>query len=630
MVSCNKTFSRICLTILWCFVGMSLSTGQTNSNNADTYLTNEEASKRAEYLFDTISQLRRVDSSFLEEYETVFPLLRDTLRKAQFHYTLGRAYYETSRLEECTTELLKANHLNQTIEDEQLMGSIWHYLSMAYFSLSRLDSSKYFGSKALTAYTNLGDSSKIASTLNTLGSVYGYSYEISKGIENLEQAQLIWKKLGNVKARSKALSNIGVMYRKAGLYSKALEYYLESLAAKEKIKDENASLHTLLNIANIYLLINEHEKAENSYRDIIKRSEKFDNYEMIAWGYSNLALSKAKSHQDSAVLFNHMAIEYARKAQMQRIESMSYHNLANTYTNMSRYDSATKYARLSISLSEHLDDLGLQSSYLIAFANIKLQTKQLSEAKALGQTALKYASDIASSSHLKDAHLLLHDVYQELYDHKQALHHYKLFEAHKDSLTGEEQIKAIGKIETQYAIKEKKRENLLLLQEKEIKEKELLLQKAQISRQKILIVGSLVFLFIALLILYLLVNSYRKKQKQISMLLELNKESREKRDEMIDYVRSLKVLNKDHEKRLYERSEEIQRQSQKLAHYRFINSHNVRSPLAKILGIIDIVKSDASIDLSLMVDQLHKSSVELDHIIREVGQRLSEEESSRL
>ncbi len=68
------------------------------------------------------------------------------------------------------------------------------------------------------------------------------------------------------------------------------------------------------------------------------------------------------------------------------------------------------------------------------------------------------------------------------------------------------------------------------------------------------------------------------------------------------------------------RTMELELQNKQLAEYAFINSHLLRAPLAKILGISDIMKNElAHAENKQLLDSMIESADELDQIIKRIG-----------
>lgn len=95
-----------------------------------------------------------------------------------------------------------------------------------------------------------------------------------------------------------------------------------------------------------------------------------------------------------------------------------------------------------------------------------------------------------------------------------------------------------------------------------------------------------------------------------------NKEFRKKREEVEGLNMQLNVL-------LEEGSERLREQNRQLLEYAFINSHKVRGPLARVLGLVDLIKSTGSEeDRKLFLEKLEESAFELDHMVTEMNKVL--------
>ncbi|MEJ0031016.1 MAG: hypothetical protein WDO15_11845 [Bacteroidota bacterium] len=67
-----------------------------------------------------------------------------------------------------------------------------------------------------------------------------------------------------------------------------------------------------------------------------------------------------------------------------------------------------------------------------------------------------------------------------------------------------------------------------------------------------------------------------------------------------------------------ERTEELENRNNQLTEYAFINSHLLRSPVSKILGLINLMEVDKTTDPQQMVDLLRRSCDELDTVVKKI------------
>ena len=118
-------------------------------------------------------------------------------------------------------------------------------------------------------------------------------------------------------------------------------------------------------------------------------------------------------------------------------------------------------------------------------------------------------------------------------------------------------------------------------------------------------------------------------------LMEVNKEVQSKNEELqtseeelLASGEELKQINENLNNLVKYRTQTIIDQNQKFIHHAFINAHKVRSPLARILGLVNLIghESQLSAEGKELVRHLHLSANELDDILREVRMNLDEAE----
>jgi GAF domain-containing protein len=86
---------------------------------------------------------------------------------------------------------------------------------------------------------------------------------------------------------------------------------------------------------------------------------------------------------------------------------------------------------------------------------------------------------------------------------------------------------------------------------------------------------------------------------------------------------SISQINKSLEDRVRKRTEELEKQNEKLAEYAFINSHVLRAPLSRILGLIHLVDISEKKDGQLIA-YLRQSGNELDEVVKKINRALDE------
>ncbi len=89
--------------------------------------------------------------------------------------------------------------------------------------------------------------------------------------------------------------------------------------------------------------------------------------------------------------------------------------------------------------------------------------------------------------------------------------------------------------------------------------------------------------------------------------------------------REIEKINQSLEQRVQERTAELENQNKQLAEYAFINSHLLRGPLSRLMGLINLIEL-AKIEESdkELVSHLKGSAHELDEVVRKISQAIAE------
>ena len=124
--------------------------------------------------------------------------------------------------------------------------------------------------------------------------------------------------------------------------------------------------------------------------------------------------------------------------------------------------------------------------------------------------------------------------------------------------------------------------------------------------------------------LYLVQFETRENLEQHKNNLEVIVENRT--EELALANKTLTYLNENLDDLVKHRSKKISEQLNLIIRYAHMNSHEVRAPLARILGLLEIIKLEKTVAASdKIVDDLCKSGDELDEIIKNMNRLLEKE-----
>ncbi len=250
-----------------------------------------------------------------------------------------------------------------------------------------------------------------------------------------------------------------------GDMSAALQYAMTGLQQAEHACDTADAKIFLTRLADIYYDLGQHENSIDTYRKVYKnahnRGVNFDYYAVFALTESLIR------HQSPAE-----ALAFVQQVYREHPPTSFYPErllqgaIAMCYNALGQSDLAEKNFLASI---ENIDNLrvGDKLYTLLHFNTGKfflLQKKYTVAAEHL-RKAIRFRPDIASVALTNNAHYMLFQCDSALGNFRQAIGHYQLFKYYNDSLFNVSKSRQISELQIQYATEKKDQSLLAQLQE---------------------------------------------------------------------------------------------------------------------------------------------------------------------
>jgi ligand-binding sensor domain-containing protein len=119
-----------------------------------------------------------------------------------------------------------------------------------------------------------------------------------------------------------------------------------------------------------------------------------------------------------------------------------------------------------------------------------------------------------------------------------------------------------------------------------------------------------------------------KKVEERTLEIQRNSEEiQAQNEEIMAQAEEIKGINENLEMIVNQRTAELERKNRALEEYAFINAHKLRSPVASILGLVNLLnKSDLNDDCKVINRHLLNSADELDNIVRSITKAIEKGE----
>jgi tetratricopeptide (TPR) repeat protein len=394
---------------------------------------------------------------------------------------------------------------------------------------------------------------------------------------------------------------LGIIYYVRGEFNLATQYSYEALKLYEKLLDKTGQGKVLNNLALISLAQMDYEKVyELTMKSLaIKRAEG----DSAGVAGSNLALAEVYLNQQQYT----DAMNHCKAAMEQYTTSGNdwgmchallvigeiYHAQRNYPFAFSYYTDALRYARLS---SDHIQVINASKK----LGQLYLQTNRFDSAYFYLKNALTLARQKNNRNNEMQADQSLADYFTARNILDSALFYTRSAMGIEREIFNHQKTEQMATLQMLYTF--------------EKKDQELNFQKKIVRRQYVAIVG------VCLILLLTIVLGFK--------FYKLNKVNRQAKIDMIKLNYQVSQMNENLETIVQDRTDKIKSQNQKLIEFTFFTAHELRGPVARILGLIELAKLKElnDEDRNQILQRLEEASVQLDEVIRVVNRKLEKGE----
>ena len=306
-----------------------------------------------------------------------------------------------------------------------------------------------------------------------------------------------------------AYSNYAGNLNYQGKYEEALKKILTAKQFSDSVK--RISYPEIdIGIGILNTALSRHKEARNIYKKLIYKYKNSDKKNILAWGYSSLAESfTVEQKNDSALI-------YYKKAKDISLKINDYQGIVNALMFIGKIQSDLgNQIKAENNLKEALaicKNKGIEKIELEVLSELaKVYFKKNNHSLAI-KTFLKVVNTAKQNKRLpiiRDNYELLAKTYSKQKNYKKALFYNKLFNDLKDSIQNSEIKKNTEELLLKYETEKKEKENLILKQESS--EKDLTIS----NKNNYILFGSLVFLFIIVLLVSYQLKKIKKKNNDL-------------------------------------------------------------------------------------------------------------------
>ncbi len=397
------------------------------------------------------------------------------------------------------------------------------------FTLTRLgivhlrnnpDSSMYYAAQVVDMSNKIDFKQGLSDAYNILGvasKIQGnYSAAIDYYVRSIRMKEVLKDSFG----LAASYANLGEVYRLKANYPEAVKNYLLSLRVDEALKNETGIAYGYNYLGAVYADLKDNKKALENYKAALAIRQKLGQDAGIASGYNNIGTIYMNDGNYAAAMENYEAsLKIKEKIQDKFGMANTYVNIGDVYVKQGKQEEAMKNFNLALQLQQEIDDQeGVAETY-ISMAGSRIESNQLAAAASLLTKAISIAKTIGNLDYIKEGYETFAHLDSMNGNYKQALEHYKLFVATRDSISNEANTKKL--VETQMQYDFDKKESLAKAEQ----DKKDLIAQRKLQKQKLMRNGFMGGFAVVLLFAIIFLSQRNKirlgKQRSDELLLNI-------------------------------------------------------------------------------------------------------------
>jgi len=494
-----------------------------------------------------------------------------------------------------------------------------HYRALILFKKDSVEKGMLFADSAKKYFLSVSLARKYVTLMMDVGISFSLRGEYELALDNLYSALEVSKLHGFDSETYLIRSNIGWVNYNLGDYRHALNLANEALGSKTKrlLKSDfaNALLLKGISLRELDELDLAAISLDSAHTIFLEAGNPLGRTDALM---SLGSLSAKQKQYDEALAFFHESLALATENGYTYGLARSSWGLGNVYFKQGNFGASLKY----LNDSEQYAQRAHASPILIMGYNTR---RDLLAAQGRFEESLKYS--------MKASQL-------------------------KDSLNRSDLIRRFANLEKMHEIEQRDRSIRELQQEKIIAENQLSLQNAQLQQQFILLVTGLFGLILAVVIAFAYYRVYRRimslnttiteKNERIQLQAdnlqevnnklkqlyqEVSKQNQEihaKSKELADTNKRIGDLNQNLERIVEEKTHELRTTNEQLVKYNsellqfsYTVSHNLRGPVARLLGLMDLAQAEQDLEKTRQwINLMNNTAKDLDLIISDLSKLL--------
>jgi signal transduction histidine kinase len=438
------------------------------------------------------------------------------------------------------------------------------------------------------------------------------------------------------------LIDVGGVYNEKGNYEASQQFLFDALQLAVQQKQTKLECNALLEIGYAYYFLEQVDKSIEFGKLALEKSEA-GNYEALAGTANNLLgiLHTEKKMAKEARQYLDAALAIRKRIKDARGIASTVSNVGLQYEEDGDFEKALECQLYSLGIDDSLNN-----SYGIAWSNqmigaLLLKMQRPSEAEFRFNEAESLAHVLQAREILLQTYRGKSELLSTQKKYEEALRYASAYNSLRDSIYNSGLAGKVMLLQQSYEMRER--------------DKQIATQQASIEMQKQYFLAISVVVVLGSLLGFFYYRTYRRTLKLNLDIAERNEEIQAQSEELIEANEALHMLNVQ----MAEQKEEIQAQAEELAEsnqiihklndhlqseverksqdlintneelvkhnnellqFSFTVSHNLRGPVARLLGLMNLIgMNDNGQEKENLIKLLHQSTLDLDGVLKDLN-----------
>lgn len=471
-----------------------------------------------------------------------------------------------------------------------------------------------FGEEALQLANRINNGEKISNSMRNLGGAYLYQGKHHAALVHLYKSLKIARNEHFKTGIKNSLNSLGVLYFRLGDFQNALFYHTESFKIKKELNDTPGIASSLNHIGEVYQKLKDYDTAIKYFYEALDITGKLEKETLLVGTLNNIgSLYSDRKNYEKAITYFNQAIELCEKSDNIKGLADAYRGLGIAHELENNFSEAEINFKKSLELSLMVSDkINISENYYhLAWQAFKRKDYELASKENYKSYELALA--MGAKEKLMDIYGLYAQIYSRWKDYEGAYSYLVKANNLKETLFHEKLNKDLALV--QMAEEEAKYQEALLLKDLEIKE-----TKARSTMLTIILV-------LTGAICILIYKRYEHKKKIGKHLNDKNIQITKQNQEIEDQKKVLEVKNEELIKakeliteqnerlskvnvkldksvqaktaQLIIINEELEKALKELDTFIYKTSHDIRGPLARLMGLCNVALIDVQDKKSL-------------------------------